>query len=604
MLKSLSITNFAVIKQLQLDFESGLSVITGETGAGKSIIIDALSLLLGSRATTDMIRTGEGRAVVEGVFELQSENYRESFENAGLTRDAQDIIVRREVHSSGRSRVFIDDQTVSASFLRELSVFLVDIYGQGEQLSLGATRVQLELLDEFAGCEQLRQRVAEAYYRRQASLASLADIRKLINETNRTRDYLEYQFQEIEKINPLPDEDYHLRNEKLILTNSEKAAKLSGKIYAELYEDDDSVLSKLGYLSRSLGELSAINENLVNSSETLENSIEILRDIAETVRDSGSKIDFSMQRLDEIENRLTELERIKRKYGIELKDLAQLKTDLQNQLAEYGDLPEREEVARASLHEAEQGYVACAALLSQSRHAAASSYEKLVVEDLSTVALERAQFKVCIETYRHMPQAESAKNALTPDAGTLDANDSYWSPNGADKIEFLFSANSGEDVRPLARVASGGELSRLMLTLRNVSRNKSRQSHGASSQTLVFDEIDAGISGRVAEAVGRRLGQLASKNQVLCITHQPQIARFAASHFVVSKDVENGRAVTSIRRIEYEERIGELARLIGAEDVATAHETARWLLDTAKNEPDKKLSIAAQGVKRKKPVLN
>lgn len=582
MLKSLGIVNFAVIPRLRLDFHAGLNLLTGETGAGKSIIVDALNLLLGTRASLEVIRTGESGAVVEGTFELpgmQGTRLRELIGAVGIQLDADDeLTIRREIQANGRSRIFVNDRNVTAATLKAMQPFLVEIHGQGDQQILTTPRAQLRLLDTFAGCEQLRVQVAEAYARWKTVRASLRSYVNDETERTRTLDLIRYQLAEFERIDPAPEEEATLAAEKSLLTQVERAVALWSSAFVTLYDSDESILTRLAFVRRGLQNLQAIDARVLPWLEAVDTAVIMLTDVADGLRRYGAGLEFSPERLAQIENRLTELDRLKRKYGRSLKDLAAVRTDLRAQLDRLENWTEREQELQTALAENEGAYTKAASQLTECRRAAVPLLEEYVTEELHQVALERARFVVRMETAR----AESAWPEESEGEENDTANATYWSPNGADRIEFLLAANVGEDARALNRTASGGELSRLMLALRTVVQGAVvEQGQRGQGRTLVFDEIDTGIGGKVAESVGRRLKTLAAAQQVICVTHQPQIARFADHHYVVEKRVNAARTNTLVTEVVGEARIGELARMIGgAEDVATARETARWLIES------------------------
>ena len=594
MLKYLNIFNLAVVHRIRIDFHEGLNLLTGETGAGKSIIVDALSLLLGGRGGAEIVRAGERSATIEGLFELTGESEQKVgavLSQAGIeTENGDDLLIRREVQVAGRSRIFINDQVVTAATLRTLQPYLVEIFGQGEQQALSAARTHLELLDSFAGCAELRREVAAAYARWRETWEALRSLEKDEAEREHVEDLIRYQIAEIERINPRPDEDNELAAEKVLLMHAERALELSAGAYAELYESDQSILSGLASVRRRLQELTAIDSSVMASAEALDAATRTLEDVAEILRGYAVGVDFSHTRLDEIEGRLAELERLRRKYRRDLRGLIDLRNELQERLRQLHNTAERRSELERELTLAGCDYMAAARHLSACRRDAASEMEKRVIEDLRHVAMEQARFMVHIET-SGLDAGESSQRSGAPDREVACAN-AFWTPRGVDRVEFLLSANVGEAAQPLGRAASGGELSRLMLVLRTVCQGTKKGREGNSGVTLIFDEVDAGIGGQVAEAVGRRLKALAQRQQVLCVTHQPQIARFANHHYAVSKHVEEGRTSTYVHELSGEERVGELARMIsGAKDVRTARETARWMLESAE-EPGVKSSGA------------
>lgn len=584
MLKYLNISNFAVIDQLEVPFNSGLNLLTGETGSGKSIIVDSLSLLMGARSSALQVRTGERVAMVEGLFEVDSERslaVKSMLEGAGIEIESgSELLIRREIYANGRSRFFVEDQNVTAATLRTLQPLLVAIHGQGEQRSLLSAQSQMDLLDSFGANLPLRKRVAESYERWLAATRELSKLQREMMDRERAVDLVQYELSEIERIGPKPNEDGELANERKLLTHAEKLLQLGAGAYMELYERDGSVIDRLAGLRRQLEELSAIDIRVAPLLELLQQSFTGLVEIADGLRDYGEGVEFSPERLAQIEDRLSELERLKRKYNTDLEGILKVQGELSERLQRLSDLSEREEILKAELREAEEDYRKRAVELTERRLKAAETLSARVMEDLKFVAMEQARFFAAVKT-AEVP--DSSKEIESDNEGAVAAN--YYTPRGADSVEFYLSANPGEDARPLSRVASGGELSRLMLTLRTISMGRESDATAGAGATVVFDEIDVGIGGRVAEAVGRRLKGLSEKRQVLCVTHQPQIARFADHHLVVSKEIEKGRTITNVKKLENDERVEELARMIGGaeESAETTIEAARWLLKSAEN---------------------
>ena len=595
MLKYLNIQNFAVIDQLEVRFHSGLNLLTGETGSGKSIIVDSLSLLMGARSSALQVRTGERVATVEGLFEVGQKRMtaiKQVLADAGVEiEEAAELLIRRELHASGRSRIFVEDQSVTAATVRSLQPLLVAIHGQGEQRSLLSPQSQMDLLDSFGGNLALRERVAQAYARWRETLEELSALKREMFERERAVDLLQYELSEINQLAPKVNEDDELATERKLLAHAEKLLQLGAGAYTELYERDGSVIDRLAGLRRQLEELSSIDARIVPHLELLEQSATGLMEVAEALRTYGEGVEFSPARLAEIEERLAALERLKRKYNTDLEGIFKVKEELSERLQRLSDLSEREESLTVELKKYEEAYAKDASELTSGRLRAAETLGTGVMEDLKFVAMEQARFSVSIRT------AEAAGE----EAGEEGVNaGSYFTPRGADTVEFYLSANPGEEPRPLSRVASGGELSRLMLALRNIHMSRQARTTG-DNPTVIFDEIDVGIGGRVAEAVGRRLKALAGARQVLCVTHQPQIARFADHHFVVSKMVYKGRTSTTVKELLADERVEEVARMIGGgeEGAQTTLETARWLLESARSPQSAKESTAARKSRQK-----
>lgn len=596
MLKSLNISNFAIIHYLSVQFRQGLNVLTGETGAGKSIIVDALSLLLGARASTDVVRTGEKVALVEGIFELEGINeqrLKSALSDVAVeVADDEYLTIRREVQLGGRNRIFINDRSVTLATLKKLQPFLVEIHGQGEQRSLLSPHAHLLLLDDFAGCGDLRRQVAAKYVRWRQMVEELNAITRDKTERSRLLDMVKFQVAEIDLLHPQPGEHEQLLKEKRLLTYSEHLNELNASAYNDLYESEESVLTRLGSVRRTLQALESIDNRFSPLLNALEEATLSLTDVSDTLRSYAARFEYSPERLSEIEERLSEFERLKRKYGGADSDLTEIRADLDRQLDQLTNWEEHQGELLADLEILRGEYQVLAGQLTACRRAVTVELEKRVMEDLRHVALESARFSVIFNTAK-MESDLPIDGQLQPEPELEADADSapttspvYWSPTGADRVEFHLSANVGEVARPLQRIASGGELSRLMLTLRTIRRNGVKaQVEPSPETTLVFDEIDTGIGGHVAEAVGRRLKSLASSQQVLCVTHQPQIARFADHHYAIAKHVEEGRTQTRITELDQMERVTEIARMLGvSQEVATARETAQWLLETGRED--------------------
>lgn len=540
MLKSLNISNLAVVTKLQMEFGNGLNLLTGETGSGKSIIVDALGMLLGGRASSEMIRSGEQKAYVEGVFQvIKHKHLFNTLETAGLESDSKEIIIRREISSNGRSRVFVNDELTTVSFLRELRPFLVDIHGQNDQQTLLYADAHLDLLDLFAGLEKETEQIRNKYHFWQKLEKELAEIKRTEAERLRSLDILEFQVTEIEKANLEVGEDERLQDEKRLLVNGEKLTNLSVHCYDLLYESDSAVLRNIGTISKKLDELASYDPRFKDYLEPVQTARYNLEDLAYFLRDYVDGADFSPQRLKDLEERLIEIDRLKRKYGHSIETILKTLEEMKEKLLRLRSSDVREQELVPSIAKAKQEYLEMAKSLSTCRRKIAKELEKAVMEELKYLAMERTGFQMAF----------------------LDSIENYISERGIDNVEMLVSTNVGEEFRPLVKTASGGELSRLMLALKTIT------APSEYPRTLVFDEVDVGIGGRVAEAVGQRLKRLATTNQVLCVTHQAQIARFADMHYSVAKQVVSGRTEVSVEKLDQLGRVEELARMIGGSNI-------------------------------------
>jgi DNA repair protein RecN (Recombination protein N) len=574
MLQQLHIENYALIDRLALEFGPGLNLLTGETGSGKSIVVDALGLLLGSRPSPEAIRAGAERAVICGVFQTAaSREMRRAAEELGLElQPGGELLLKRELHVSGRTRAFINDRPATLGALRSMAAWLGDIHGQNEQQALFLPPAQLELLDRFAGATEAAEQAAEAFQAWRRAAARLAELTRNEQEKLRLADLWSFQKQEIEAARPVQDEDQRLSEEKRVLANSARIQAAVQGAYQQLYESPGAAGAAIAAALRALEEVARFDRKLEPVCDSLRGARIAVEDASLSLRDYLAGLEANPQRLEEVEDRLAALDRLKRKYGPALPDvLAHLQT-VTRQLAE---LESSDELARAAQQEIEAAtarYRQLAEELSARRKSAAVRLEKSVARILAELAMENTVFRV---HFAPPPDGEEG---------------SAWKPAGFDRLEFLISPNPGEPLRPADQVASGGELSRLMLALKTAveaqtapGRENRRAADPETARTLVFDEIDAGIGGRVAETVGRKLKALAAANQVLCVTHLPQIASFADQHFFVEKIEQEGRTVTRARRLEENERAAELARMLsGARISDTVLKHARDMLRAAR----------------------
>jgi DNA repair protein RecN (Recombination protein N) len=568
MLQLLNINNIALIDSLRVDFEKGLNLLTGETGSGKSIIVDALGILIGGRFSGELLKSGTDRASVEGLFLVSPHpQLRALLQTAGIADDALEngnepfeLIVRRELSATGRNKIFINNQLGTQALLRELRPFLVDIHGQGDQQSLFNPATHLELLDDFAENDKLREATANAFQRWESVRQQLA---QLVNdEAKRFQlvDTLKYQIDEIERAQLAPGEDEQLEEARRRLLNVEKLTSLSQSSYARIYEDDEAALARLRQTISEIGELADYDSTFRDYLEPLESARATLEDLAFQLRDFADRLEFSPARLAEIEDRLTELLRLKRKYGGTLVSALEHLAQSQDQLRNLEQSDELTVELEREVAVARSQYLETAVRLHKERVRAAKKLEQAVGRDIKELAMENGRFEVRI--------ASPSNEELAENVGEYRMDSS-----GIDEMEFYFSANVGEELKPLARVASGGEASRLMLVLKTVAEASE------FPRTIVFDEIDAGIGGRVSEAVGAKLKALSQSNQVLCVTHQPQIARFASSHLVVAKETVKGKTRVSVTKLDRAGQVEELARMLtGAEITDSARRHAKELL--------------------------
>src|SRR5260221_5592430 len=556
MIKLLRINNIALVPGRELELGAGLTLLTGETGAGKSIVIDSLGLLLGGRASADLIRPGEERATVEAIFEAAA--VRGFLEARGLPNDGDELVVRGEVRGGGRGGAPVKGALVPVGVLREMAPLVAPTQGQQEPQGLLDPETHLDLLDHHAGLGD-RTALAEPGRRLKEVDTALDRLRHDRREAERRREMLEFQAAEIEKAHLTTGEEEALRRDKTLQANAGRLAALAGEAYGLLYEDEDPVVSRLGQVYRRVEELAGIDPAFGPHLEARASVRAQLDDLALFLRDYRETLQVSPGRLDEIEARLVLIECLKKKYGATVEEVLSFGARCREELTLLGTPEEQERALEGQRTGLAALYLEQALDLSRRRRSAAHELDKKVQAELKLLAMERTRFAVRFD----------------PEVVPADGGDpSTWTERGLERGEFLLSPNPGEDLRPLARIASGGELSRIMLALKSVA------SLDARGLTLVFDEVDVGIGGRVAEVVGRKLRAIARHHQVLCVTHLPQIASQADRHLSVRKQVERGRTVTEVRALAPEDRVEEVARMLGGETVTdTAREHARTMVN-------------------------
>ncbi|MGQ9626904.1 MAG: DNA repair protein RecN [Anaerolineae bacterium] len=568
MLAELYIENFAIIEKLDLRFSPGFNVLTGETGAGKSIIVDAVSTLLGGRADTSMVRTGESCALVEGIFHLDETLRQEvlpALRQEGLEgEDEGTLILAREIRREGRNICRVNGRAVSLAVFRPLGQLLIDIHGQSEHLSLLHVKEHLELLDRFAGLDSLRAQVAEKVEALRQVRRELAGLLRDERELARRADLLRYQVEEIKAARLRPGEEEELNLERTRLNNVERLIELSEGAYRLLYrggEEQPSATDLLSQALRSLAELEKIDPALRERSQMLEEISLHLEDVASFLRDYCDRLEYNPARLEQVEERLALIHSLKRKYGDSIPEILGYGEKAAVELASLYHSEERVEELRAEEEELLRHIGELSAELSARRAEAGKRLAEAAEAELSELKMEHARFAVSIER-------KEAKDGVPAD-GRLYAFDE----RGIDRVEFLIAPNPGEPLKPLVKIASGGETSRLMLALKTVLSSADK------IPTLIFDEIDQGIGGRAGGIVGRKLQKLAERHQVLCVTHLPQLASCGKAHFRVQKEVRDGRTVALVRHLSVEERVEELAQMLGALTEATRQSAREMLIE-------------------------
>jgi len=546
-LTELSIRNFAIIDNLKISFQPGLNILTGETGAGKSIIIDALSFVLGGRASSELIRTGEKAASVESIFETSKNHYiKKLLEERGIRINPEDdLIIKREINDTGKSMVYINGERANVSTLVEIGDHLVDIHGQHDHQMLLRKENQLEVLDAFGNLFELRDEVGLRLSELQKIEKEIGELKKSYSERKEREDFLRFQIREITNANLKHGEYEELKREKEILKNSLFLTQTAHKTYEALYDSDSSVYNLLSSILGELSKIASIDERLKSYHKKLEDILMNTKELATELYSYAEGIDSDPNRLEEVEERIDFLNRLKRKYNLSLEEILKLKDDKERELSSLDNSEQEIEQLETKEKKLELELQDLSLKLSEKRKAIARKIEKQVEKNLKLLKMERAQFVI------NFGQVTKNENGLY-----------RVNSKGIDDIEFLISTNPGEELKPLSKIASGGELSRIMLAIKAILAEADK------IPVLIFDEIDSGIGGTVAEVVGERLKEVSKKRQVLCITHLPQIAGFADAHFKVSKNLINQRSVTKVEELDTRGRVEEIAKMLGGEKVS------------------------------------
>ena len=569
MLTELRLENYAVIDNLVVEFVPGLNLLTGETGAGKSILIDALALLLGEKASTDVIRAGAERAVISAVFEAEgaAEKALEKILDPNGLDESNDgsLILRREIAAGGKGRVFVNNQPATVSVLKLLAPHLAIIHAQNDSILSFDGPARLELLDAFAGSEV--EPVSSAYTAWKLIRTRIEELERGEQDKLRLVDLWSFQKREIEDARLQNGEDESLECEKRVLANAEKIYSAAMNAFDLLYEGNGSTATSLRGAQKQVEELARYEPRFQDALAALEQARISVEDVGATLRDYAGGIQASPEHLAQVEDRLALMDRLKRKYGPTLDEVFQFGTEVSRKLAEIENKDEILQQLRSELAKAAEEYLKAARTLSKKRADAARKLEKLVEGEINDLAMK--------STFRIQK--------------TTSEEEQDWTGSGIDQVVYMIATNPGEPMRQLEHIASGGELSRVMLALKasvesgkevktTTLSQRTRPSAG-TQKTLVFDEIDTGIGGRAAEAVGKKLKSLARSNQVLCVTHLPQIATFGDQHFVIEKKEHGGRARTSIRPVTGEERTEEVARMLsGAKLTETSRKHAEQMI--------------------------
>ena len=545
MLRELRIKNFAVIDEAALELGPGLVALTGETGAGKTIVLGALGIAAGARASADLIRHGEDEASVEALFESFPPGLTEKLKEAGHEVD-DELVVKRVVSRSGKNRVYLNGGLCPLAILSEIGPALIHIYGQHEHQALLKPESHLELLDSYAGLEEKSAAMADKYAALAAAWQALSAARERLEKTRREEEWLRAQMEEIKRAALEPGEEEKLKEQRNIFMHAEKLFQGCKEGEELIYESDDAIAGRLGRYAARLKELARIDGGLAPAVELLDGALAQLQEAASLLRRHSGHIKFDPAAQEELEARLAEIGRLKRKYSGAIEDIirrgeeiAESLNSLERGAEEIPALERSVDAARRAAWDAAEG-------LSRERAKAAAKFKKDMEKELGALGMAGTSFET-----RFAPAADAGA-----DNSPFAAGGKKLTERGVDQVEFYFSPNPGEPVKPLARIASGGELSRLMLAIKSLALAR------GEIPTLLFDEVDAGIGGRVAEIVGQKLKKVAAAHQVICVTHLPQIAALADSHYAVEKEVARGRTFTRVKRLGERERVGEVARML------------------------------------------
>lgn len=538
MLVELHIENFAVVERLRLRFHHGLNLLTGETGSGKSIIVDSLGLLFGSRASADLVRSGTERARISGIFDLpDSPAVRTVLEEAGIALEENELLIEREILANGKSRAFAASRPVTAAVLKQLAPWLGDIHGQNEQQQLYDAVAQRGILDEFAGAESARETVGGIFRAWKDCDRELEEITRREQEQLRLADLWTFQRKEIEALDLKAGEEDELANEKRVLQNVTRLSEHAEAAFTALYDAPDSALAQARTAQRRVDELARIDGQLAEVAELLRPAVIALEEAGRTLRDYLGHLEADPARLETVETRLAGIEKLKRKYGASIEEILAFLAELQGKMRTVESASELRAEIEVRRKKLAGEYETAAGKLTELRKRAARKLETRVETELAALAMAGTTFRI---SFAECP----------------------WTEEGRDAVVFLVSANKGEEPRELSKVASGGEVSRIALAIKTCLE---RERPGGTQHLLVFDEVDAGIGGEAAEAVGRRLKGLSRAYQVLCVTHQAQIASFADFHYRVEKKESRGRTVAVVVELDGPERTREIGRMLSGQ---------------------------------------
>ncbi|ADL08057.1 DNA repair protein RecN [Thermosediminibacter oceani] len=571
MLLKLIIKDFALIDDIEIDFKRGLNILTGETGAGKSIIIDAIGMILGERASSEYIRSGKESSVIEAVFEYDNEQVSAFLRELGIEEEDNTLIISRQITDQGKNYCRINGKSVPVSALKNLGKYLIDIHGQHQHQSLLNPERHLEMLDLLGGDEiaNVKKQVGQYYRRILDTVYRLETLKRSREEFFRYREQLQFEIEELERAQLKPQEDVMLEEEREILAHSEKILKNLNFSLLLLYEGDETTAPVIDNLCRIISALEDIKDYFKPVEQplaSLKNILYEVEDVVSTIRECVKSIDFDPGRLDEIQARLALLDRLKSKYNMSIEELLNYKEQAASKLEEALNIDDEISKLESSLKELKENYINSSLKLHELRKKVAAAFEKDIFKELNDLGMKGTKLSVDIKW-------------VETDTGVEINGKTYkMNENGLDSVEFLISTNPGEPLKPLAKIVSGGEASRIMLALKNILARID------NIPCLIFDEIDAGIGGRISQIVGEKMAKVARNHQVLCVTHSPQIASLGDAHFCIRKVVNKNKTSTIVSEIRGEERVKEIARMLGgAEITSTTLVHAREMLKMAED---------------------
>ncbi|MBK7104128.1 MAG: DNA repair protein RecN [Ignavibacteriae bacterium] len=569
MLTSLEIKDYALIEKIHVNFGSGLNIITGETGAGKSILIGALSLLLGERASSETVRKGAEKSVIEGIFEIGSNKKVSKLLEENEIENTAELILRREISVKGTNRCFVNDSPVQLTFVKQIGNLLIDLHGQHDHQSLLRNETHIDFLDEF--CDLENEFIEFTNLKKQLS-GILSQINTLKSNEKNLKEKAElYQFQlkEINAVSPVENEDVNIEKELLILENSEKLFETSSQIYSSLYDDENSVFEILTEIKNKIDDLKKIDESFIPKFDDANSALELLKDIAHFTRDYKDKIDIDPEKIEELRARSGAIYLLKKKYGGTLENVLLHKNRIEEELNIAENFSDKIESLSKEVNLIREKIKNVSQKISEKRKKESGKIEKEIVKMLSFLGINDSKFKI---------DFSFDKNVTSENYINLNSHKINLQNNGIDIVEFYISTNLGEDLKPLSKIASGGEISRVMLAIKSVLANTEKL------PLLIFDEIDTGVSGRIAQKVGKVLSELSQSHQIISITHLPQIAAFANQHFSVEKEIKGERVISKLISLNPENRITEIAKLLSGEKITQNNiDAAKELISNIRN---------------------